>query len=62
MSSHRKGPAVADTVKLRNPSTMEEIEEVSETAKPFFVAQGYEVLDVNGNVSGSATAAAKKGN
>ena len=50
---------MADTVKLRHPELGDEIEK-SKAAVPFFVNQGYVVLDKDGRVSGSATAAAKK--
>lgn len=49
-----------DLVKVRNPHTLEE-REVPRGALPFFVNQGLEVLTSKGNVSESATAAAKKG-
>lgn len=59
MTRHnRKGPTVAE-VKIRRPDTMEE-RTIDEAALPFFVNQGFEVLTDKGNVSSSATAAAKK--
>ena len=58
MSTHRKGPAVADTVTVRND--LGEERQVPKAAVPFFVNQGFKVLDSAGRVSASATAAAKK--
>jgi hypothetical protein len=60
---NRKGPTVADSdrVKIRHSDTFEE-REIAESALPFFVNQGFEVLTDKGNVSSSATAAAKKEN
>lgn len=48
-----------EQVQIRHPQTME-VREVEKAALPFFVNQEYEVLDAKGNVSASATAAAKK--
>ena len=49
-----------ELVKIQRPDTLEQIE-VARGALPYFVNQGYQVLDSKGNVSGPATAAAKKG-
>jgi hypothetical protein len=49
-----------ELVTIRNNATLEE-QQVQRGALPFFVNQGYEVLTPKGNVSESATAAAKKG-
>lgn len=54
--------ASSDRVIIRHSETLEE-REIPEGALPFFINQGYEVLDAKGNVSSSATrAAAKKEN
>lgn len=50
-----------DSVKIRHSETLEE-REIAAGALPFFVNQGFEVLTDKGNVSSSATAAAKKEN
>lgn len=49
-----------DTVTIRHSFTQEELE-IAKGSLPFFVNQGFEVLTPAGNVSQSATNAAKKG-
>ena len=51
-----RGPAVADKT-IRHSETKEE-RTVPEAALPFFVNQGFVVLDSAGRVSGPATTAA----
>ena len=50
---------MADYVTIRHAVTQEE-RRVGKAAVPFFVTQGFKVLDSNGRVSASATTAAKK--
>lgn len=49
-----------EDVTIRDPETQLK-RTVARGALPYFVNQGFEVLDSKGHVSGSATAAAKKG-
>lgn len=48
-----------EQVTIRDPETLSE-RDVPRGALPFFLNQGFEVLDSRGRVSASATAAAKK--
>jgi hypothetical protein len=53
----RKGPDVPEFVTIRNPRTQQE-KDVLKTSLPFFVNQGYVVLDAAGRVNSKATSAA----
>lgn len=53
-------PTEQVTIQLRSEQGPIDTRDVSRGALPFFLNQGYQVLDSRGRVSGSATSAAKE--